>query len=110
MDKFDWFLVIILLLFVFASYIFGATHPIIKETITQYDTVIVTAPNYQIMKQRDSLYHIVDSIQTLNSKLEEELNIALFKIDRIKEYNRIAGNGNNIKYLRGWINRTLNEN
>lgn len=76
----------------------------------QRDTVIITAPDYQTMKQRDSLYHIVDSIQILNSKLEEELNIALFKIDRIKEYNRIAGNGNNIKYLRGWINRTLNEN
>ena len=110
MDKFDWFLVIILIIVMFASYIFGATHPIIKETITQYDTVIVTAPDYQTMKQRDSLCHIVDSIQNLNSKLEEELNIALFKIDRIKEYNRISGNGNNIKYLRGWINRTLNEN
>ena len=76
----------------------------------QRDTVIIIATDYQTMKQRDSLYHIVDSIQILNSKLEEELNIALFKIDRIKEYNRIAGNDNNIKYLRGWINRTLNEN
>ena len=76
----------------------------------QRDTVIITAIDYQTMKQRDSLYYVIDSIQNLNSKLEEELNIALFKIDRIKEYNRIAGNGNNIKYLRGWINRTLNEN
>lgn len=76
----------------------------------QRDTVIITAPDYSLMNQCDSLYYVIDSIQNLNSKLEEELNIALFKIDRIKEYNRIAGNGNNIKYLRGWINRTLNEN
>ena len=76
----------------------------------QRDTVIITALDYSLMNQCDSLCHVIDSIQNLNSKLEEELNIALFKIDRIKEYNRIAGNGNNIKYLRGWINRTLNEN
>lgn len=75
----------------------------------QKDTVIITAPDYSLIKQNDSLCYIVDSLQNLNLKLEEELNIALFKIDRIKEYNRIAGNGNNIKYLRGWINRTLNE-
>lgn len=76
----------------------------------QRDTVIITAPYYSLMNRCDSLCYVIDSIQNLNSKLEEELNIALFKIDRIKEYNRIAGNGNNIKYLRGWINRTLNEN
>lgn len=76
----------------------------------QRDTVVITAPDYSLIKQNDSLCYVIDSIQMLNSKLEEELNIALFKIDRIKEYNRIAGNGNNIKYLRGWINRTLNEN
>ena len=76
----------------------------------QRDTVIITAPDYSLINQCDSLYYVIDSIQNLNSKLEEELNIALFKIDRIKEYNRIAGNNNNIKYLRGWINRTLNEN
>ena len=76
----------------------------------QRDTVIITALDYSLIKQNDSLCYIVDSLQNLNLKFEEELNIALFKLDRIKEYNRIAGNGNNIKYLRGWINRTLNEN
>jgi hypothetical protein len=80
------------------------------KIVIQRDTVIITAPYYSLMNQCDSLYCVIDSIQNLNSKLEKELNIALFKIDRIKEYNRIAGNGNNIKYLRGWINRTLNEN
>ena len=76
----------------------------------QKDTVIITAPYYSLMNQCDSLCYVIDSLEKLNNKYEEELNIALFKIDRIKEYNRIAGNGNNIKFLRGWINRTLNEN
>ena len=75
----------------------------------QRDTIMITVPDYSLIKQNDSLCYIIDSLKKLNNKYEEELNIALFKIDRIKEYNRIAGNGNNIKYLRGWINRTLNE-
>lgn len=75
----------------------------------QRDTIMITVPDYSLMKQNDSLCYIIDSLEKLNNKYEEELNIALFKIDRIKEYNRIAGIGNNIKYLRGWINRTLNE-
>ena len=74
----------------------------------QRDTVIITVPDYSLMNQCDSLCYVIDSIQTINSKLEEELNIALFKIDRIKEYNRIAGNGNNIKYLRGWMHNKKN--
>ena len=32
-----------------------------------------------------------------------------YKLERIRYYNDIAKNGNNIKYLRGWINRVLNE-
>ena len=75
----------------------------------QKDTVVITVPDYSLMKQNDSLCYVIDSLTNINAKYEEELNIALFKLDRIKEYNRIAGNGNNIKYLRGWINRTLNE-
>lgn len=54
-----------------------------------------------------------DSIITSKNKeidyLQDELEIADFKLERIKEYNRIAAKGNNIKYLRGWINRVLND-
>ena len=77
---------------------------------TQKDTVVINVLDSSLMKQNNSLCNIIDSLTNLNIKYEEELKIALFKINRIKEYNRIAGNGNNIKYLRGWINRTLNEN
>ena len=39
----------------------------------------------------------------------EDLFITNYKLGRIKYYNDIAAKGNNIKYLRGWINRVLNE-
>ena len=38
----------------------------------------------------------------------EEIVVRDIKLERIAEYNRIAGQNNNIKYLRGWINRVLN--
>ena len=39
----------------------------------------------------------------------KNLFITNYKLGRIKYYNDIAAKGNNIKYLRGWINRVLNE-
>ena len=50
----------------------------------------------------------VDSYEIIVDSLNEELDVAKIKLDRIKEYNRIAGQGNNITFLRGWINRVLN--
>ena len=75
------------------------------------DTVYIDVPvtDSSVIAQNDSLYLVIDSLEQLNNKYEEELNIALFKLERIKDYNRIAANGSNIKYLRGWINRVLNE-
>lgn len=57
---------------------------------------------YDIACYQDSLAYIRDSIG-------EDLFVARYKLARIKEYNRIAAKGNNIKFLRGWINRTLEE-
>lgn len=50
-----------------------------------------------------------DSVKNINDSLNSELFILKYKLGRIKEYNEIAAKGNNIKYLRGWINRVLNE-
>ena len=44
----------------------------------------------------------------LCDSLCEEIAVRDIKLARIAEYNRIAGQNNNIKYLRGWINRVLN--
>lgn len=71
----------------------------------------------------DSLNFIIDnlviSIDTLNKEIEmtnyqldsinEQLFIVKYKLERIDYYNKIAANGNNIKFLRGWINRTLKD-
>ena len=95
-----------------------------------YDTFnksnkLITA-NKELVCKVDSLQHrcdsldnvindIIDDLQTSQNEcnymvdsLNEELDIAKIKLDRIKEYNRIAGQGNNITFLRGWINRVLN--
>jgi len=49
-----------------------------------------------------------DSVVKVNITNKEKLAVAEYKLLRIREYNRIAGQGNNIKFLRGWIIRTLN--
>lgn len=91
--------------------IYSSCKPQIPEPIieTKVDTVYVNVPDSSSLKQIDSLYSVIYSLERLNLTYEEELNIALFKLERIKDYNEIAARGNNIKYLRGWINRTLNE-
>lgn len=80
-----------------------------EETIFKTDTIYINVPDSSSLTQIDSLYYVIDSLENINYKYEDELNIALFKLERVRYYNDIAKNGNNIKYLRGWINRTLNE-
>ena len=82
---------------------------------------------YEVTYKNDSLQQVCDSLEividgmvedisnahseyvyTVDS-LTEEIDIMKIKLDRIKEYNRIAGQGNNIVFLRGWINRVLSE-
>lgn len=57
----------------------------------------------------DSLNNNVDSLNVIIDFLTGELTLSTYKIEQIKYYNEIAAKNNNIKYLRGWINRTLNE-
>lgn len=51
----------------------------------------------------------LDSNKTIIDSITSELFVSNYKLGRIRYYNNIAGKGNNIKYLRGWINRTLNK-
>ena len=80
-----------------------------NETNGRNDTIYVYIKDSSAVAQIDSLYSVIDSLESLNYKYEDELNIVLFKLERIRYYNDIAKNGNNIKYLRGWINRTLDD-
>lgn len=67
--------------------------------------------NIEVENYKDSITLYKDSINSLINELDsvnEELQINKIKIERIREYNRIAAQGNNIKFLRGWINRVIN--
>lgn len=77
----------------------------IKEIV--YDTVYLYVPDSSLVEVNDSLYYIIDSLEYELSNTKATLDVAEFKLERIREYNTIAANGNNIKYLRGWINRVL---
>lgn len=74
----------------------------VHDTVNVEDIQRIIALQRQLDLTRDSLAYIKDS-------LGEDLFVAKYKLGRIKYYNDIAKKGNNIKYLRGWINRVLNE-
>lgn len=67
------------------------------------DTIVKVVDRYVVDNTK------VDSLELVIDSLQEQLFITKYKLDRIKYYNDVAKNGNNIKYLRGWINRVLNE-
>ena len=80
------------------------------------DTVYVDNTNENLINKCDSLMVINDSLMIINdslilinTKYKNELDVSLFKLERIREYNKIAGKSNNIKFLRGWINRVLED-
>lgn len=75
----------------------------VKDTISEKDNINrIIELEYKIKLLQDTLNAVKDSIG-------EDLFVAKYKLARIKEYNDIAAKGNNIKYLRGWINRTLKD-
>ena len=81
-----------------------------EETIYKLTTDVVTY-NIEVENYKDSIILYKDSINSLINEFDsvnEELQINKIKIERIREYNRIAAQGNNIKFLRGWINRVIN--
>ena len=109
MDKIDRLFTTVIVGVAIVSGVIGATHPIKKDIVIQHDTIIAHVIDSSLVEVNDSLCTVIDSLNNEIEIVSEELQIATFKLERVKEYNRIAGNGNNIKYLRGWINRVLNE-
>lgn len=80
-----------------------------KVIIIEKDT-IVYKDTFELFVYKELVNSQHDSIVTLNNKLDSissKLFISEYKLNRIKYYNDIAAKGNNIKYLRGWINRVL---
>ena len=75
----------------------------VKDTISEKNNIA------RIVELEHRCYILQDSLNIVKDSLGEDLFIAKYKLGRIKYYNDIAAKGNNIKYLRGWINRVLND-
>ena len=91
---------------------------VLKDTIENKNDYIyklnedIIAYNIEVENYKDTVFNLRCQIDNINVELDsinEELILAKIKLERIKEYNRIAAQDNNIKYLRGWINRVLND-
>lgn len=73
------------------------------------DTVIDKSSELKIVELQKQIDFVKDSLTSINDSLNKELFIANYKLARVKRYNDIAAKSNNIKYLRGWIRRALEE-
>lgn len=92
------------------------TNVTIDSTVLPVERRIYDSVLFEYNNKIDSINNnyniVVDSIEYYKNQYDsvyEELFVAQHKLERIREYNRIAAQGNNITFLRGWINRVLNE-
>jgi hypothetical protein len=75
----------------------------VKDTINEQTNIA------RIIRLEHDITLYQDSLKLVRDSLGENLFIANYKLAKIKRYNELAAKGNNIKYLRGWINRALDE-
>lgn len=68
------------------------------------DSITIVNLTEQLRRTQDSL-----NAYKADTAISAELFVVKYKLERIRHYNEIAAKGNNIKYLRGWLNRILNE-
>lgn len=103
-------LLIIIGLIVISSLTGGCNCP---EPEVRYITVYEVKPDTNIVIQlantTELLRRTQDSLKLYKDSIDEDLFELRYKLERVRYYNDIAGNGNNLKFLRGWINRVLND-
>ena len=68
------------------------------------DSTRIIQLEQELQKTKDSL-----NVYKSDTLMSSDEFVLRYKLERIRYYNDIAKNGNNIKYLRGWINRVLEE-
>ena len=109
-DEFYIIIISLLSMFLISAIIAGATHDKKQNNVINEKDSCIYELNEKILMQNIEVENYKDSINSLIQEFDsinEELQINKIKIERIREYNRIAAQGNNIKFLRGWINRVI---
>ena len=71
------------------------------------DSLLIVNKQIQLLNKEIIKYKEINSNSCVD--VRENLAVAEYKLLRIREYNRIAKQGNNIKFLRGWIIRVLDK-
>lgn len=98
------------LLFILVVFVVSAccNSPVEKLVyIPVHDTIEDKSNIARIIELEYRLQLTQDSLNAVKDSIGDDLFEARYKLERIREYNKIAAKGNNIKYLRGWINRVL---
>lgn len=94
--------------------------PVEEKSLEQVTRIIIDSTyinkcdslEQELIRVNDSINVIYDTLniyRTKNDSLVSDLFILEYKLERIRYYNRIAANSKNLSFLRGWINRVLNE-
>lgn len=88
----------------FICYANSPVEDVHKPVIERYIPIESTD---SIVHKVNNTKHIIDSLQQANDSLTGKLQVANYKLERIRYYSDVAKKGNNIVFLRGWINRVL---
>lgn len=101
-----------IVLVIFAICLFsGCTKHITPVPEIRYVPVTDSIAVNELVLTKELLRRTQDSLNIYKSDttISADYFIVKYKLERIKYYNDIAGKGINIKFLRSWIRRTLEE-
>ena len=89
----------------------GCTKRITLVPEIRYVPVTDSTAINELVLTKELLRRTQDSLNAYKSDttISADYFVAKYKLERIRCYNDIAGKGNNIKFLRGLIRRTLEE-
>lgn len=89
----------------------GLVHGCASKVVPTTKEIYYVEDSSRIVELENILQLTRDSLNVYkhDTIMSEDEFILRFKLERIRYYNECAGKGNNIKFLRGWLYRVLNE-
>ena len=89
----------------------GMVHSCASKVVPTTKEIYYVEVSSRIVELENILQLTRDSLNAYkhDTIMSEDEFILRFKLERIRYYNECAGKGNNIKFLRGWLYRVLNE-